>query len=140
MVSQDLRSSPFSFFSQIVNYSEHLLSTTVTVHQLPSHAHGYLLLCVCAEQSLDQQMSHKQTHKHSAVTSILLLRAIFQINEPQRPVQDLAHLPRRQVRLCIVRTPQRIIVKRNTIERRHEQERPVTAALCDAYVAIIVDG
>ena len=55
------------------------------IHRVKRHspqAHVRLLPAVRTQKLLQQDVLHLHAHKHAAVGSVLLLRAVFQIHEP----------------------------------------------------------
>lgn len=85
-------------------------------------------------------MSHQETDKDAAVTAVFLLRRVLQVDKANGPLDNLAELARGQVRLGIVGSAERVVVKGDAVENGHEQQRPVAAALGHGHIAVVVDG
>lgn len=89
------RSSSLSFLAQIFNNAHHFLSTTVTINELAAHTHGDLFTRIGAEQALDQQMSHEEAYKDTAIAAVFLLRAVLKVDEAQRSSDYFCHFATR---------------------------------------------
>lgn len=98
------RSPTLPLLAEVFDYAHHLFAATVAVNQLPTHAHRNLLSGISTEQALDQQMSHQQADKDTAIASILLLGTIFKVDKSQWSLQDLRELSAGDVGLGIVGT------------------------------------
>jgi hypothetical protein len=137
---QHSRSPTFALLSKAFNDVQHLLATAIAIDHLASHAHGHLFACVSAEKTLDEQMAHEQAHKDAAVAAVFLLRRVLKVDEAQRALQHLSHLPGGQIRLGVVGAAKGIIVEGKVVALGNEQQRPVAAALGHADVSVVVDG
>lgn len=85
-------------------------------------------------------MSHQKTDKDAAVAAVFLLRRVLQIDKSNGSLDNLAELPRGQIRLGVVGSAERVVVKGDAIEDRHQQQRPMAAALGHGDISIVVDG
>jgi len=96
------RPSPLPLLSKALNRLQHLLPPTTSIHQLAAHTHADLLPGIRTQQPLQQQMPHLDTNVYPAIAAILLLRAIIQIHEPERSVQQRRDLVCGEARLVVV--------------------------------------
>lgn len=110
------------------------------VNILPAHAHADLILRMCAQQLIHQQMLHEQAHKDATIAPILLLRRVQQIDKLQRPAKQLLELMTRQPRLHLIAGTQRVVMERHAVQNTDEQQRPMRPALGDVDGAAVVDG
>lgn len=85
-------------------------------------------------------MSHQEADKDTAVAAVLLLRAVLEVDESQRSTENVGKLACSDIGLGVVGAAKRVVVKGHTIEGRNKKQRPVTTALSDTHITIVVDG
>lgn len=85
-------------------------------------------------------MAHQKTDKDAAVAAVFLLGRVLQVDKANGSLDNLAELARGQVPLGVVGSAERVVVEGDAVEDRHEQQRPVAAALGHGNVPVVVDG
>lgn len=134
------RAATLSLLTQIFNNTEHLFPATIAIDHFSCHAHGNLFASISRQEALDKQVSHQKTDKDAAVAAVFLLGRVLQVDKTNGPLDNLTELARGQVRLGVVGPAERVVVEGDAVENRHQQQRPVAAALGHGNISIVVDG
>ena len=134
----NLRSPLLPFLPEIFNNPHHLLSSFSCIHLLSAQTHADSLIRPDHQQPLHQQMSHIQTYKHTTIGSILLLRAIGQVDEPERLVQKRRELLCTKLPFPHVAGREGIIVEGNAVNDRDQEERPMRATFSSFWFVAVV--
>ena len=85
-------------------------------------------------------MPHLYTHKDPTIATVLLLRRIGQIHEPYALPRQLLDFARRRLGVLSVRRVKAVVVEGDTVDKAHEQERPMGTAFGYLDGATVVNG
>lgn len=94
---------------------------------------------ICAQQPVEQQMADVQADKDATVAAVFLDGRVVQVHKPDGPVEQRAELHGDGVCFIPVARRQRIVVERDAVDYRDEQQRPVRAAFSLSHVPAVVD-
>lgn len=118
----DLRSPLFALPSIRLDNPQHLLPGRSRIHCLATHAHIDFLSRVRHQQPLQQQMTHQNAHKHTAIARILLLRGVLQIEKSEWSPEELTKFMTGYLGLGLIGWIKRVIMEGNAVDDADEEK------------------